>query len=1501
MLNKLLKTFLFITLIYITSNAESADYVKLTQINTDDGLSQNSINHIIQDNDGFLWIATQQGLNRYDGYRLSTIHSPDSILENNSIEFLWEDSKGLIWISTDTNKSFILNKNENTLTPVHLKALNSTLNNPFIYNAIEDQDNNVWISTYEEIFFYNRKSNDFSLKLSMKEIFNDPTGEIFIRDLLLVKTNLLIATSSGLYSFNIHNKKLQKIQHLNNDDENVDNNNVKSLFLNAKQNILVGTVEGLYEVDSQYVNSISKNIISKIIVSDLNIWKIIEKPTHYLLATNEGLFKLDFLNQLSQVFKYSDMPFDTSDDDIVTMIEDREGVLWFGSRGDGIFKWHPNQAVKQHFWSKSNIEQKLSNDMILDIHQDKENFIWIATENGLNKIGENGKVISRLFVNKDEKAVISKSTIFSIAENNSQLWLNTFDGIKVLNKKTGKILKKIFPENENNIFDQQVLQLFFTSPNELLIVSFDAVYRYNLLENRVSVIESTKDKDNGAEWTGMFFSSTVDDRDILYMAGSNKLNIFSKTTGMLSTFHSIESIDNVNSFPSNIYRDGNNIWVTYSGVGLFVLDEKTGAQEHFISEKEMSANTLMDIFPDDNGNVWVTSNDGLFKINKVNYSFQKFDRNDGFITSEFNSDTTQRLQSGEILVGSIKGAFLFDPNNLNNRSIIPISPKITNISQLSSNITPRYSDFNNASIVMNHDDFGLTINFSALLLDKPEQVKYTYSMEGASNLSKTFVNRSELFFPSFSAGKRTLLISARDYRNGEESAPIKIIIITKPSPLLSPMAKLIYLFVIILVGTITYRLYIKRQLDKERAFQEIKQSEERLNLALKGGNSGLWDWYAKNNQVYEPRLADLDKENNNGFIPFRSRISAIFKEDQNNVLRKWHDFRHGKIDVFDCVYRMQNKNKKWEWFRDIAMVSEFDSDNKPVRVTGTYTNIDEKQKASEQIRLFSKAFENTLDIIIILDNKKKIIATNNAFKDITQYSQNEVLGIDISILLSSNDDDEIYPEIFSSIENYKHWKGESNLIGKHGIKIPTLVNATIFSSSNTTQYYVFAISDISKQKQAESNLKKLVNFDPLTELPNRALLLDRISHAIPISKRYKKQLAIFFIDLDRFKVVNDSLGHDVGDKVLVRVAKTLQRCCRADDTVARLGGDEFVVMLEDVESISAINRILQNILSEIKRPFLIDDNQVSISASIGISIYPQDADEPKKLLKRADIAMYHAKNTGRNNFSYFKEHMNKQAEKRLSLETKLRLAVENNELYLVYQPQFDLESGQICGVEALARWTTKSGINIPPSTFIPIAEELGLIIPITEYLLPLALKQIALWNHSNQKIMLAFNLSTIHIYDKNFVNFVNSQISHYPDSKGLLEFELTESTLMKDVNKAINVFKQLETLEIELALDDFGTGYSSLKYLTSLPIHKLKIDMSFVQKIGESPENDVIIHAIITLAKALNLSVVAEGIETEEQFDFLKKEKIDFAQGFLFSKPLEVAEITKILNKNIYD
>ncbi|MBV1909984.1 MAG: EAL domain-containing protein [Kangiellaceae bacterium] len=1481
--------------------------MKLTQYTTEDGLSQNTIYNIQQDDQGFLWISTSEGLNIFDGYRMSTIDSPTDNLQLYGNEYVRQDSTGLIWIGSNPQNNYLFNKETNELRLLHFEAPPEyKLEYPVIVDSEEDLNSDVWVITYRELYFYDRSNDRLNFVLSLPDLYEDDEKKYILRDIVLVEETLVIATSNGVYSLDTQSKKHQLLNHLpDNVEYNRDRNDAKTLIINKQGQLLIGAVEGLYMLPVQELRLGTKRQRSTQLIENLNVWDIIEKDHFYWVATNDGLYKYtpvapsDQDSTLKHVFRFSDTPFATSDDDIVSMIEDREGILWLGTNADGVFKWRPNEAVEEHWWENGEQGRQLVDDQVNDILYHEEN-IWIATNNGLTQIDYETGLTKTYFVNLDEKAVASASTIYSISVQGNKMWLNTAQGIERFDLDTLTKDSLIFPQTEKDVFNSVAMQVYPISEDRLLIVNDAGIYDYDLATNTISLSESTASHgDDTKMYYGFFDTSTGIEGEYL-LAGLDKLVKYDIDTQSIKEFHQLKKNESKELSAGDILKDNDSYWVTYSGLGLYKLDANTGKELEFFSEESIGANSMMDLFPDAHGNLWITTNDGLFRMNKFNYQFTKFDRRDGFASSEFMGATKVTLDTGAVLLGSVKGVYLFDPSKIHDNAVKPIMPFITNVSLLSKKNPRKAFHFNDSVVNLQHNDFGLNVGFSAMLFDKPEQVKFYYWLSGDSQIEKTPVGDSELFFSRFQEGKNKLYISAVDYRNGLESQPAVMTIISHPAWWASRNAIIVYSVVAFFLALINWQRYRRKQIAKEQTLLRIKRSEERLNLALKGSKSGLWDWHAKEDRVFEPRILD-SKDSIEKTIPFQQRLQAIHLNDQNTFTLKWRSFLRGGQPVFDANYRMKDDGGLWQWYRDVAMISELDVRQRPTRVTGTFTNITEVQSATEKMRLYSHAFENALDSIIILDRERKITAGNLALQQTSGWSIDELIEKELDFLLDMPRNRSVKEVIFRDIESKRQWSGESFLKDRKGNLLPVLMSIALFVDDETDQCYVLSISDISKQKEAESELKKLVNYDPLTSMPNRTLLIDRISRAIPHCDRAGTQLAVFFVDLDRFKQINDTLGHDAGDKLLIAAANVLKSCCREGDTVARLGGDEFVVMLEDLENVRSISRILQSILDKISEPFQLQENLVTITASIGVSIYPQDAADASTMLKHADIAMYHAKNAGRNNFRYFQDFMNRAAKYRLTLEGMLRTAVEDEEFSLVYQPLFDISTGSIRGVEALARWRTKSGENISPGSFIPLAEELALIIPITEKLMQEALESLDRWNVKGREMVLAFNISAVHIYHDSFIEFIDFLIDKYPKATQFLELELTESILMEDIHKARKVFEELHKRGIELALDDFGTGYSSLKYLSRLPISKLKIDMSFVQHIGASYENDAVIQSIISLAKSLRLKTVAEGIESYQQFNFLKNADVDYAQGYLFSKPIRGDQILEIIDKNIYE
>jgi diguanylate cyclase (GGDEF)-like protein/PAS domain S-box-containing protein len=561
----------------------------------------------------------------------------------------------------------------------------------------------------------------------------------------------------------------------------------------------------------------------------------------------------------------------------------------------------------------------------------------------------------------------------------------------------------------------------------------------------------------------------------------------------------------------------------------------------------------------------------------------------------------------------------------------------------------------------------------------------------------------------------------------------------------------------------------------------------------------------------------------------------------------------------------------------------------------------QKVQSTDALRLSAAVFENTRDGVLITDLTPRIIAINRAYTEITGYSEEDTLGHNPKILQSGRHDPNFYKTLWASINATGHWQGEIWNRRKNGEIYPQwLTISTVLGEMGNVKNYVGVFTDISQVKQSEARLEHLAHYDPLTHLPNRLLIISHLEEAIERAQRHNYRIAVLYIDLDRFKTINDSLGHPVGDELLIALAERLSTRLRQEDILARLGGDEFLLLMEflpHLEGASALASALIELLStSFKLP---SGHEVFVSISIGISLYPDDGNTATELIQYADLAMYHAKQAGRNTYQFHTKALTLAASKRLAMETSLRHALERNEFVLLYQPIIKALDGALIGVEALLRWQTSDQTLELPDKFIAIAEETGLIVPIGEWVLRTACTQASAWiNDGFPPLAMAVNISGRQFQSLNLVALVNSILKETGLPAHQLELELTESIVMDQAEQAINTLTELKALGVRVVIDDFGTGYSSLSYLSRFPIDKLKIDRSFVRDIAENTNNSKIASAIIAMARSLKLDVVAEGLETKRQLDLLRLYGCDQYQGYLFSKPLPATEVQRLLLTN---
>ncbi len=600
-----------------------------------------------------------------------------------------------------------------------------------------------------------------------------------------------------------------------------------------------------------------------------------------------------------------------------------------------------------------------------------------------------------------------------------------------------------------------------------------------------------------------------------------------------------------------------------------------------------------------------------------------------------------------------------------------------------------------------------------------------------------------------------------------------------------------------------------------------------------------------------------------------------------------------QLFVFDCL-RADGRKIPVE----LRLVPMWDEHDRFEGLLGVGRDISQQRRADKDLRMAATVFEHSTAAILVTDPAGYIVQINKAFTRVTGYSSAQVLDQLPSMLTADRQQTSHLQYILGQLNQRGSWEGEVWLKRRNEENFPAWVGITaVHDDEGDLVSYVCFFSDISERKASEQRIHRLAYYDALTHLPNRTLFQDRLHTALQHGERHREWVVLMFLDLDRFKPINDSLGHAAGDRMLKEVGVRLSACVDDDDTVARMGGDEFTLLLQSRSTREgALNRaihVAERILASLMRPFILEGREFFVTASIGIALSPQDGNELSQLMKNADTAMYHAKEHGKNNFQFYQAEMNASALERLELESDLRHALDQGEFVLHYQPQFSGDGNRLTGVEALLRWQHPRRGLVPPDDFIPVLEELGLVVQVGDWVLDEACRQLKSWHGAKIRVpKISVNLSARQFTEGDLVQRIAGIVARSGISPACLELELTESILMQDVASAMRILAELKRLGLCLAIDDFGTGYSSLNYLKQFPIDVLKIDRSFVDGLPEGEQDAQIARAIIAMAHSLNLAVIAEGVETQAQLDFLRDHECDEVQGFLLGRPMSARQLS---------
>ncbi len=705
----------------------------------------------------------------------------------------------------------------------------------------------------------------------------------------------------------------------------------------------------------------------------------------------------------------------------------------------------------------------------------------------------------------------------------------------------------------------------------------------------------------------------------------------------------------------------------------------------------------------------------------------------------------------------------------------------------------------------------------------------------------------------------------------------------------------------------------KQQVENEAIIkgylETIKADSERLSLALWASGNELWDVDVTNGKI--ERSDGLDefrlptKFDSNGDLC--ETFAQVFKEyihplDLEVYIHSLRQLADAVSDTFSIEYRIKSTQNKWIWLHDKGRVIKRGDNGEIKRMAGTIQNVHARKEDEKASRTIAHAFKSTSDGVWVTNEELNIQLVNDAFVEITELKPEDMIGKRLYYPDVKGQGDDFVERIMKELHRSSSWTGEvwskrGNELYPVDLRISKVENA-----EDCSIQYVGIFTDITYRKRAEEELIKLANYDQLTKLPNRTLLHERLQKIITGVRGEDLHFAIIFIDLDGFKLVNDTLGHNVGDQLLIQVAERLIRISREQDTVSRLGGDEFVILIEPQLSNHIIAKIAQRVLDAIAIPFELEGRDITITASLGVALCPEDGQDMDSLMKNADVAMFEAKADGKAGFKFYTDAMTKDALERLDLESDLRKAVSDDQIFLHYQPKVQVESGEIDGLEALARWELR-GEMIRPDVFIKVAEEMGLIVELGKNILRRACFQYQEWVKQDLVTgRIAVNLSAPQLMADDLLDLLKSILEETELPPHFLELEITETAVIANVEKATRQMRGIRDLGVHLAMDDFGTGYSSLSYLTHFPLNTLKVDQCFIRDMLSDPRSKSIVETIINMAHTLDLNVVAEGVEVIEQADMLRELNGEIIQGYLFSKPVSPSEFEQLLKdrKNLY-